>query len=86
MQITAHEIGHLLVGYGHPDDKRKNVTKGPAPLPDTNHKERLMHSGEGTSVAYGATVITAYRSHRLVKGEWDEAELWLNTNIKDPTE
>ena len=74
---TAHEIGHLLVGYGHPDARGPNADKGLNPLPSTDHKQRLMHSGEGLGFAVGTTVVDGLRGHRLVKGEWDEAEKWL---------
>jgi hypothetical protein len=69
MQNTiAHEIGHILVGYGHPDRAIKLTSSGgPAPLPESDHTQRLMQSGTSTR----------YFLHRLVKGEWDEAENWL---------
>lgn len=81
MQTTAHEIGHLLVGYGHPDAKGPNADKGLTPLPGTDHKQRLMHSGEGLGFAVGTTVIDGLRGHRLVKGEWDEAEKWMFEHV-----
>ena len=63
MEGIAHEIGHVLVGYGHPDESR-----GAAPLPGTHLPNRLMVSGNGYSV---------FRGSLLVKGEWDAAEKWL---------
>ena len=59
--------GHILVGYGHPDDGT-----GVAPLPGTDHPSRLMCSGLNRSVSNG---------RHLVKSEWDEAETWLTNNI-----
>ena len=63
----AHEIGHILVGEGHPDE-----SGGPAPLYGTLGRKRLMGSGE-----------LGVRGKLLVKAEWDEAEVWLNQNIPD---
>jgi hypothetical protein len=64
----AHEIGHVIIGAGHPDD-RTGSNLGPAKLPGTKHTLRLMCSGE-----------TLNNSSRLiVKGEWDKAEEWLQT-------
>lgn len=59
----THEIGHIICGLGHPDQD-----SGPAPLPGTNHRERLMVSGLPGKIISGT---------RLVKGEWDEAEAWF---------
>jgi hypothetical protein len=63
----AHEIGHLFVGDGHPDQNQ-----GPAPLkglqPESAVSERLMVSADKALV---------HRGRRLVKGEWDAAETWL---------
>jgi hypothetical protein len=75
LQTVAHEIGHVLVDYGHPDDGG-----GHAPLPRTDHRERLMHSGSGLGgpIIIGIRLQQA-RGHRLVKQEWDEAEQWLKT-------
>ena len=61
----GHEIGHVLVGYGHPD-----AGAGVAELPGTNHSARLMCSGLNRSLEDGKL---------LVKSEWDEAEAWLKT-------
>lgn len=70
MHTIAHEIGHVFVGYGHPDQR---IQQGPAPLPGTRHSDRLMCSGRN---------ITS-KSRILVKGEWDEAEKWLDRTIKE---
>jgi hypothetical protein len=64
LDTVAHEIGHVLVGEGHPD---KDAKPGPAPLPKTKHSLRLMCSGPNSSGS----------SRLLVKKEWDEAENWL---------
>lgn len=64
LQTIAHEIGHVFVGYGHPDIR----AGGPSPLPGTRHPERLMVSGKGCQIL---------RGHLLVKREWDEAEVWM---------
>lgn len=68
-ETIVHEVGHVLVGYGHPNDN-----DGPAPLPGTDHTRRLMVSGSGFKLL---------RGHLLVKEEWDAAEKWLVPNIDD---
>ena len=65
LDTIAHEIGHVLVGEGHPDKTTGNL--GPAPLPGTRHNCRLMCSGPNSNGS----------SRLLVKKEWDEAEKWL---------
>ncbi|MEO5915090.1 MAG: hypothetical protein ABIS50_12720 [Luteolibacter sp.] len=76
-QTTAHEIGHVMVGSGHPDGG-----DGPAPLPGTDHLERLMVDGEKLPhLKVGDVTRAIARKHRLVKGEWDAAEIWLRDNV-----
>lgn len=60
----GHEIGHVIVGSGHPD-----TGSGIAPLPHTPVSERLMCSG-GKRRTDGTSRI-------LVKAEWDQALIWL---------
>ena len=62
MESIAHEIGHVIVGYGHPD-----ASEGPAVLPGTDRAIRLMNSGGFCSES------RAIRRW-IVKGEWDEAD------------
>lgn len=59
----AHEVGHNLVGPGHPDQNA-----GPAPLPNTFHPYRLMISSGNRPDS----------PNLMVKGEWDQAEATLN--------
>ena len=60
----AHEIGHVFFGEGHPDQGG-----GPAPLPGTNHQDRLMMGGTGVRYPdYGLLIV---------KPEWDKAEGWM---------
>lgn len=66
LDTIAHEIGHVFVGEGHPD---QDASPGPAPLPGTKHSCRLMCSGPNSDGS----------SRVLVKAEWDEAEEWLKT-------
>ncbi len=65
----AHEIGHLLLGPGHPNQYQANDpgSGGPAPLSSlpSEHPKRLMYS-------------VSSLGKMLVKGEWDEAEIWLS--------
>lgn len=69
MRTIAHEIGHVLVDYGHPDTADD---EGHAPLPGTDQTRRLMVSGLGGGPNPGVL---------LVKREWDEAETWLAAKI-----
>jgi len=63
IETIAHELGHVLIGGGHPDQGG-----GFAPLPGTDHSERLMSTF--ATRAAGAKL--------LVKTEWDRAEARLN--------
>ena len=63
----AHEIGHLIINYGHPDEGG-----GPAPLPGlpvSAYPDRLMTGGE--------KIKRPDHGKLLVKGEWDAAEVWF---------
>ena len=62
LDITAHEIGHILCGSGHPD-----AGSGVAPLYGSDVTKRLMCSGP----------FRRENSRLLVKAEWDKAEEWL---------
>ena len=69
-QVVAHEIGHLMVGQGHPDSYSLSRPEdgGNAPLqslPIEERKKRRMCTAERTG-------------HLLVKTEWDLAEEWLH--------
>lgn len=64
LDTLAHEIGHVIIGSGHPDKG-----SGKAPLPGTNHRLRLMCSGD-LSPSDGSGRL-------LVKAEWDAAEIWF---------
>jgi hypothetical protein len=74
MRTVAHEMGHVIMDNGHPDDGQ-----GPAPLSGTDHSERLMVSGGGSD-------RSNVRGNRLVKGEWDAAERWLQDVPYPPIE
>ena len=65
---SAHEIGHVFVGSGHPDE-----FEGPAVLFNTDPTKRLMCSGSKSNL----------NSKLLVKSEWDKAEEWLKKNIDE---
>ena len=70
MDTIGHEVGHVLVDYGHPDSKNEG-DQGHAPLPGTSHIDRLMCSGDKSTS----------ESRILVKGEWDEAEKWMKNEV-----
>lgn len=71
----SHEIGHMLVGPGHPDEYLDNSPNsgGIAPLQSLNKlsdwQKRLMCSGIRSDLS----------STILVKEEWDKAEIWLES-------
>jgi hypothetical protein len=65
ISTIAHEIGHVLVGHGHPDVPAE---PGVAPLAGTDRSKRIMCSHNNRSMTEGSL---------LVKREWDEAESWL---------
>jgi hypothetical protein len=67
-EVIAHELGHLLLGGGHPDENG-----GFAPLYGTNRSNRLMCSGYNRTP--GAKL--------LVKTEWDRAESWLRNALNE---
>jgi hypothetical protein len=64
IHTIAHEVGHILVGAGHPDEGG-----GDAPLLGTDRTLRLMCSGSKWTE----------NSLLIVKREWDKAEVWLST-------
>lgn len=61
LDTIAHEIGHLIIGEGHPDEK-----SGPAYLPPTPVTRRLMCGGKFRLKDGSARL--------MVKAEWDKAE------------
>jgi hypothetical protein len=71
LNSIAHEIGHVIIDDGHPDQG-----SGPAPLPGTPHMERLMFSNIGQKAT-----ANAIDKNLLAKAEWDAAEAWLVDNI-----
>ena len=66
MHTIAHEIGHFIIGSGHPDEPAI-LDQGPAPLNGTELSYRLMVSGRAES-RKGRLGL------QLVKAEWDAAE------------
>lgn len=76
LDALAHEIGHIMIGPGHPDgiDPVGGFRgKGPAELPGTRQELRLMFSS--ASLVGGST--------QLVKAEWDKIEAWLKKEEDD---
>jgi len=78
----AHEIGHVMIGYGHPSDIplfpthiESRDARGYAQLVGTAHRERLMRAGNVNPKGF---------EHLLVKAEWDEIEKWLVTDVDNP--
>jgi hypothetical protein len=81
LRTIAHEIGHILLGPGHPGYAHGIMTEfaGVSPLPGTDHKKRLMFAGEAAFA-----VPLGDKGTKLVKLEWDKTEDWLNDMIADP--
>lgn len=67
IDTMMHELGHRMIGEGHPDQGG-----GFAPLVGTDRRWRLMASGDHRIPG----------ARRLVKKEWDKAEVWLNDNVR----
>jgi hypothetical protein len=67
LNCLAHEIGHVMIGPGHPGPG----DGGPVPLPGTNHRDRLMWVPWPGDSAVGA------KRSLLVKEEWDKIDGWL---------
>lgn len=65
MHTIAHEVGHLIVGPGHPDEPEE-TNRGLAALIGTDHSHRLMVSGKQESRRDKLGL-------QLVKTEWDAA-------------
>lgn len=82
---ASHEIGHIFVGPGHPDNYPEfgasNIV-GPAPLKGTDTLKRLMHSGVGEK---GLPMLRNLEDNgrQLVKGEWDAAESWMHIQVSE---
>jgi len=71
LKVFAHEIGHVMIGLGHPDGGLDPVKiYGPARLEGAEkyHPMRLMYSSVSAESLPG---------HRIVKKEWDLIEAWL---------
>jgi len=64
LNTIAHEVGHVMLGEGHPDDESQ---PGQAKLPGTDHTVRLMASG----------TKRAPDGNLMVRAEWEKAESWL---------
>lgn len=69
--VLAHEVGHILTDYGHPDENG-----GFSPLLGTDRTRRLMHSGD---IFHGGRIGDV-----LGKEEWDAAETWLSKFVDSP--
>jgi len=77
LHVFAHEIGHVMIGTGHPDGgSDKMGPYGPARLlgTESQYPKRLMLSHEIPDPG-----------DRLVKAEWDKVELWLENHVDAPT-
>jgi len=61
--VIAHEIGHVIVGKGHPD-----ANGGPAILQGSDDNARLMATRSSSAWT---------KAKLLVKEEWDAAQQWL---------
>jgi hypothetical protein len=71
IDTLCHEIGHIIIGIGHPDNKDEESVI----LPNTNYVERLMCSGPRRR--------KDGFSRLMVKQEWDRAHVWLKQEEDD---
>ena len=82
--IIAHEIGHCIIGYGHPDLNTDPLdilgappqNRGVAPhdgVGAEEWKKRLMYS-----------TILPVSGKTMVNSEWDAAETWLHQIVDKP--
>lgn len=83
----AHEIGHCMIGYGHPD--LSPLDRALAKLPGATPPERgpAPHEGVGAEewkrrLLYSITLPVSGKT--MVKSEWDAAETWLHQIIDNP--
>jgi hypothetical protein len=67
----AHEVGHILTDYGHPDDWH-----GTTRVLGSDFRKRLMASGN----------VRGVQGTLLVKSEWDQAERWMKVEIDKENE
>lgn len=65
-KVVAHEIGHMLIHPGHPDDRTSIASLEGS---ERYHWQRLMQSG--------FNLRDKERGIQLVKTEWDEIDKWL---------
>jgi len=77
ISILSHEIGHCMIGYGHPDPITDPLASLGAP---PQNRGVAPHDGLGTSewekrLMYSTVLPVSGRT--MVKSEWDEAETWL---------
>lgn len=66
-RTISHEVGHVIIGAGHPDEGQ-----GEVPLHGTDHTRRLVASERGRNPG-----------HLIVKKEWDAAEAWFTKEEDD---
>lgn len=75
--VLAHEIGHVMLGNGHPDCGQGNAVlrwvpasqAAPRPTMDPRDQQRLMCSGPGMN--------PALPGKQLIYKEWSLIETWL---------
>ena len=82
LAIFAHEIGHVMVGQGHPDEgggksvlNWKLSVSGMKYQRDPRNNKRLMCSGMPSNLSNP--------SKQLIKKEWDLIEAWLKKQEDD---
>ncbi|MCF7676091.1 MAG: hypothetical protein K9M97_12150 [Akkermansiaceae bacterium] len=71
-RTIAHEIGHVIVGAGHPDNGTSEFI-----LPGTDYTPRLMSNVPAQTTNPGVL---------LIKAEWEKVEAWMAKNVDPPAE
>ena len=69
LRVIAHEVGHVILGAGHPGRSQSYEFGGASPLPDAGNSLRLMFSPNILENFEGAE-----RGEVLVKKEWDQTK------------
>ena len=82
LDVFAHEIGHVMVGWGHSDEGNcRTVLKWKSSFSDAKYdrdsrnNKRLMSGGESRK--------SSTPSKQLIKKEWDLIEAWLKKQEDD---
>ena len=86
--VIAHEIGHCMISYGHPDLSNDPLEVAMAKLSgETPNRGLAPHDGLGAEewkkrLMYSTVLPISGKT--MVKTEWDAAEVWLHQIVDKP--